>query len=72
MSGQDALSHNWPNALLYSLPPLPLILPLSQRVLQGAIGFSWWPPSAAAKALLFVDVVKVWHNSAGGDPPPPP
>ena len=32
--GQDALAHPWPEALLYAFPPLPLIRPVLQRVLQ--------------------------------------
>ena len=32
--GQDALAHDWPNILLYAFPPLPLMLPTLQRVLQ--------------------------------------
>lgn len=33
--GQDALAHAWPETLLYAFPPLPLIRPVLQRVLQG-------------------------------------
>ena len=33
--GQDALAHAWPQQLLYAFPPLPLILPLLDRVLSG-------------------------------------
>uniref|UniRef100_UPI0037E82EF3 uncharacterized protein n=1 Tax=Semicossyphus pulcher TaxID=241346 RepID=UPI0037E82EF3 len=32
--GQDALGHEWPDSLLYAFPPLPLILPTLQWVLQ--------------------------------------
>ena len=32
--GQDALAHEWPRVLLYAFPPLPLIWPTLQRVLQ--------------------------------------
>lgn len=32
--GQDALAHPWPKGLLYAFPPLPLIWPTIQRVLQ--------------------------------------
>ncbi|XP_062372037.1 uncharacterized protein LOC134059609 [Sardina pilchardus] len=32
--GQDALAHDWPEVLLYAFPPIPLILPTLQRVLQ--------------------------------------
>lgn len=32
--GQDALSHDWPDSLLYAFPPMPLIFPTLQRVLQ--------------------------------------
>ncbi|XP_049432622.1 uncharacterized protein LOC125889006 [Epinephelus fuscoguttatus] len=32
--GRDALGHEWPDSLLYAFPPLPLILPTLQRVLQ--------------------------------------
>ena len=32
--GQDALSHPWPEELLYAFPPLPLIRPILQRVAQ--------------------------------------
>lgn len=32
--GQDALAHDWPDSLLYAFPPIPLIFPTLQRVLQ--------------------------------------
>ena len=32
--GQDALAHPWPEGLLYAFPPLPLILPVLQRVMN--------------------------------------
>ncbi|XP_075325338.1 uncharacterized protein LOC142383616 [Odontesthes bonariensis] len=32
--GQDALAHDWPEVLLYAFPPIPLIVPTLQRVLQ--------------------------------------
>ncbi|XP_075325299.1 uncharacterized protein LOC142383412 [Odontesthes bonariensis] len=32
--GQDALAHDWPEVLLYAFPPIPLIAPTLQRVLQ--------------------------------------
>ena len=32
--GQDALAHDWPEGLLYAFPPIPLIFPTLQRVLQ--------------------------------------
>ncbi|XP_047454133.1 uncharacterized protein LOC125016013 [Mugil cephalus] len=32
--GQDALVHDWPDSLLYAFPPIPLIFPTLQRVLQ--------------------------------------
>ncbi|XP_074533298.1 uncharacterized protein LOC141796211 [Halichoeres trimaculatus] len=32
--GQDALAHPWPEGLLYAFPPLPMIWPTLQRVLQ--------------------------------------
>ena len=32
--GQDALAHDWPKGRLYAFPPIPLIRPTLQRVLQ--------------------------------------
>ena len=32
--GQDALAHDWPEGLLYAIPPTPLIPQILQRVLQ--------------------------------------
>ena len=51
--GQDALVHNWPEVLLYSFPPIPLIDLILQRVLQQGhtlllispfyLGKAWFP-----------------------------
>lgn len=39
--GQDSLGHEWPDASLFPFPPLPLILPMFQWVLQQG----HWPCS---------------------------
>ncbi len=63
--GQDALAHDWPQVLLYAFPPLPLILPMPQRVLRQGhrllLVAPFWPGGTWFPLLHKLCCNSLWH-----------
>lgn len=62
--GVDALSHPWPNVLLYAFPPLSLISPTLTRVREQGLSLilvaPWWPSKPWIAEIIQMLAAEPW------------